>query len=151
MGSMSLFAQDRLTVDLSTLPAIRNEAAFTKQYDDFLVRFPAWPANINWSNFNRIIVRAKYFGANGNEIRQDNDLLMVVLIYDPDGDIRGPGSGPGPNTPLKVFNVGGNFTTIHTNRGVALSLDKAPGAILFQNLGANVRFVEIQEITFFKN
>jgi len=106
MGSVNLFAQDRLTVDLKTLPATRNEAAFTKSWDDFLVEFPVWPANINWANFNRVIVRIKYFDANNQEIPQADSQVMVTLIYDPKGDIRGPENGTGPNTPLKVQNVG---------------------------------------------
>jgi hypothetical protein len=150
MGGVNLFAQ-RLTVDLSTLPATRNADPFTKRFDDFLVEFPAWPAGTNWTAFDRIIVRAKYFDSNNREMRQQDDQVMVVLIYDPKGDIRGPEMGPGPNTPVKAFNVGGGSSTIHTDRGMRFRLDKAPGAILFQNANANVRFVEITEITFFKN
>jgi hypothetical protein len=150
MGGIGLFAQDRLTVDLSTLPATKNANAFTKNYDDFLITFPAWPSNINWSNFNRIIVKVKYFGANGNEIRQADGQAMVVLIYDPAGDIRGPEMGAGPNTPLKEFNLGGGSSSLHRDAGGRLNINKAPGAILFQNSNVNVRFIEVQEITFFR-
>ena len=149
-GGLSLFAQDRYTVPLNTLPATRNAEPFTKRFDDFLIRFPAFPANINWSNFDRVIVRARYFNAAGNEIRQQDDRAMVVLIYDPAGDIRGPEMGPGPNTPLKQFNIGGGSGSVHRDGGSAIRLDKAPGAILFQNSHADVRFIEVDEITFFK-
>jgi len=151
MGSVNLFAQDRLTVDLNTLPATRNAAAFTKNYDDFLIEFPEWPATINWANFNRVIIKAKYFDANNREIRQADGKAMVSLIEDPKGDIRGPGDAvPSPNIPFKTFNVGGGSSAVSTNNGAAVRLTKAPGAILFQNSDAGVRFIEVQEITFYK-
>jgi hypothetical protein len=149
MGSVSLFAQDRLTVDLKTLPLTKNATAFTKNYDDLLITFPAWPATVNWTSFDRIIVKVKYFDANNREIRQGDTKAMVTLVYDPNGDLRGPDMGAGPNTPLKVFNVGGTSSPISGN-GSAIRLTQAPGAILFQNSDANVKFIEVQEITFFK-
>jgi len=150
VGAVSLFAQDRLTVDLSTLPATKNDTPFAKNYDDFLIRFPAWPASINWANFNRVVVKAKYFNADGSERRQADGEAMVSLIYDLSGDIRGPDSGPGPNTPLKQFNVGGGSGSIHRDAGSAVRLTKAPEGILFQNSNVNVKFIEVTEITFFK-
>jgi len=151
MGSVSLFAQDRLTVDLKTLPATRNATAFTKNYDDFMVEFPAWPATINWANFNRVIIKAKYFDATGKEIRQNDGMAMVSLIEDPKGDIRGPGDAiPSPNIPFKTFNVGGGSSAISSNNGSPVRFTKAPGAILFQNSTNDVKFIEIQEITFYR-
>jgi hypothetical protein len=150
MGGVSLFAQERLTVNLSTLPFTRNAEPLTARWGDVLIRFPAWPANVDWTRFNRVIIRAKYFNAEGNEIRQQDDHVMVTLIYNPEGDIRGPEMGPGPNTPLKAFNVGGGSSTVHTDRGAPIRLERAPGAILFQNANANVRFIEVTEITFFR-
>jgi len=147
----SVFAQDRLTVDLKTLPMTRNATAFTKDWEDFLVEFPAFPATINWNNFNRVIVKTKYFDASNKEIQQSDSKVMVTLIYDPKGDIRGPDMGPGPNTPLKVFNVGGYSSSISKDSGSPLRLTKAPGAILLQNNpGSGVKFIEIEEITFFR-
>jgi len=150
VGAVSIFAQDRLTVDLSTLPLTKNDTPFTKNYDDLLITFPAWPSNINWANFNRIIVKAKYFGADGSERKQADTEAMVSLIYDLKGDIRGPDMGPGPNTPLKQFNVGGPSGGISRDTGSAVRLTKAPEAILFQNSNVNVKFIEVTEITFFK-
>jgi hypothetical protein len=150
MGSVSLFAQDRLTIDLKTLPLTRNATAFTKNWDDLLIEFPAWPASVNWTNFNRVVVKVKYFDADNKEIAQSDSRVQVVLIYDPKGDIRGPENGPGPNTPLKVQNVGGGSSSISRDTGTALRLTQAPGAILFQNNTTAVRFIEVTEITFFK-
>jgi hypothetical protein len=150
MGSVSLFAQDRLTVDLKTLPLTKNSAAFAKNYDDLLIEFPAWPGSVNWANFNRVIVKAKYFDQNNREIRQQDGQAMVTLVYDPKGDLRGPEMGSGPNTPLKVFNVGGGSSSISGTNGTAVRLTQAPGAILFQNSNVNVKFIEVEEITFYR-
>jgi hypothetical protein len=150
VGAVSIFAQDRLSVDLSTLPLTKNATPFVKNYDDLLITFPEWPSSINWSNFNRIIVKAKYFNADGSERRQADTEAMVSLIYDLNGDIRGPDMGPGPNTPLKQFNVGGSSGSVHRDTGSAVRLTKAPQAILLQNSNVNVKFIEVTEITFFK-
>jgi len=151
MGSVSLFAQDRLTVDLKTLPLTKNATAFTKNYDDLLIEFPAWPATINWANFNRIVIKAKYFDSNNREVRQQDGKAMVSLIEDPKGDIRGPGDAvPSPNIPFKTFNVGGGSSSVSSNNGSPVRLTKAPGAILFQNSDVNVKFIEVEEITFYR-
>jgi len=151
MGSVNLFAQDRLTVDLKTLPLTRNAAAFTKNYDDLFIEFPAWPSTINWTAFNRVIIKAKYFDANNKEIRQADGKAMVSLIEDPKGDIRGPGDAvPSPNIPFKTFNLGGSSSAISTNNGSPVRFTKAPGAILFQNADVGVKFIEVEEITFYK-
>jgi len=149
MGGVGLFAQ-RLEVDLSKLQATKNAAPFTKNYDDFLIMLPEFPANTDWTQINRIGAKAKYFDGDGKEIGQADGQAMVTLIYDPKGDIRGPGDGPGPNTPFKQFNVGGNSGSVHRDAGAAVRLTKAPGAILFQNSNANVKFIEVTEITFFR-
>ena len=149
MGGMEVFAQDRYTVDLNTLPAKRNATAFTRAWDYFVINFPAFPANINWSNFNRVIVRARYFNADGSEIRQQDSKVQVTLVYDPNGDLFGPENGPGPNTPLKAQNLGGSGS-VHRDNGAAVRLNAAPGAIVFQNNTPDVAFVEVDEITFFR-
>jgi hypothetical protein len=73
---------------------------------------------------------------------------MVSLIYDLKGDIRGPEMGPGKNTPLKEFNVGGVSGSVSSEKGVRITLTQQPGAILFQNSNAGVKFIEVTEITF---
>jgi len=151
MGGISLFAQNRLTVDLSTLPATRNAAPFTRAWDNFFIQFPPWPANINWSNFNRAIIRIKYFDENGVEIRQSDSRAVAILVYDPAGDIFGlPNGGPSSNIPLKELNVGGGSGMVHRDNGARISLDRAPGGINFQNNDLSVRFIEVTEITFFR-
>jgi len=151
MGSVGLFAQDKLTVDLKTLPMTRNAAPFTKQYDDLLIEFPAWPSTINWANFNRVIVKVKYFDASNKEIPQGNDKALLSIVEDPKGDIRGPGDAvPSPNIPFKTFNVGGSYSSVSKDTGAAVKFTKAPGAILLQNASDSVKFIEVQEITFFK-
>jgi hypothetical protein len=151
MGSVGLFAQDRLTVDLKTLPLTRNAEAFKARWDDLMIVFPAWPATINWPNFNRVVVKIKYFDANNREIRQQDGQAILSLVEDPNGDIRGPGTeGPSPNIPYKTYNVGGGSSSISRDTGAMVRFTKAPGAILIQNADANVKFIEVQEITFFR-
>jgi hypothetical protein len=151
MGSVSLMAQGkaRLEVNLKTLPLIKNATAFTKNYDDLLIKFPAWPAGTDFTAFDRVIIKVKYYNEAGVEMSQNDTRAMVTLVYDPDGDLRGPEMGPGPNTPFKMMNVGGYSSSVSTT-GSAMKLAKAPGAILFQNSSADVKFIEVEEITFFK-
>jgi hypothetical protein len=166
MGSVSLMAQTRVTVDLSTVkynyftnadnlygtptPGFKNAEPFKGIYDGMFIHFAAWPRSIDFTAFDRIIVKVKYYRANGAEIRQGDGQAMAVLVYDPTGDVKGPEQGAGPNTPLKQFNVGGTSSTISKDAGTALRLTKAPGGILLQNTNVNVKFIEVEEITFFK-
>jgi len=71
------------------------------------------------------------------------------LVYDFNpGDLRGPAMGPGANTPVKEFNVGGFSGIISTDKGIRMRLTKPPKAILFQNNHVGVKFIEVTEITF---
>ena len=150
-----LFAQS-FTVDLSKLPAVRNPEPIDSPYGLFKVNFPdgTFPADLDWRAFNRIRVVYQYFRANGAEIRQGNNNAMVVFAYDPEGDLAGPPQGPGPNTPIKIFNVGGaNGSTRPSGEdGAPISIARAPGCILLQRQGPDspVRFIELKEITFFR-
>ena len=134
------------SVDINSLPLKRNAKAFTKNYDDLLITFPTFPVDV--TQFKRVTINAKYFDASGKEIAQGDSNAMVVLIYDPKGDIRGPEMGPGKNTPLKEFNVGGASGAVSGEKGTRINLTQQPGAILFQNSNANVKFIEVTEITF---
>jgi hypothetical protein len=134
------------SVDINSLPIKRNAKAFTKNYDDLLIEFPKFPVDV--TQFKRITINAKYFDAAGKEISQGDSNAMVVLVYDPKGDIRGPEMGPGKNTPLKEFNVGGASGLVSGEKGVRINLSQQPGAILFQNSNVNVKFIEVTEITF---
>ena len=125
----------------------RNEEAFTQRWDDFFIALPEFP-EIDFTRFSRVTMTANYFDIDGNMLEHADDLVMVTIVYDPAGDWRGPPDGPGPNTPLKQFNVGGPFGSIHTERGSILRLTRAPGGILFQNSQLHVRYIEVTEITF---
>jgi hypothetical protein len=167
MGRVSLMAQakPRLTLDLTKLTAVnvlagdkvgdpiggtklRNVEPFPKTYADLMILIPDMPG-VNWAGFDRIIVKIRYFDASGKEMAQADTRAMVTLVYDINGDLRGPSMGPGPNTPLKVLNVGGYSSAI-SDTGSAMRLTKAPGAILFQNSHVDVKFIEVDEITFYK-
>jgi len=151
-------AQDSFTVDLSKLGEVRNPEPITTPYGAFTILFPegTFPENLPWSTYNRIRVVFKYFRANGAEIRQGNENAFVVVVYDPKGDVAGPPQGPGPNTPVKIFNVGGSNNrsgAVSSPAGAGITpLTKAPGAIMLQRQGdgSAVRFIELVELTFFK-
>jgi len=135
------------TVDLSTLPFVRNAEPFAdRPWQMHFIPFPEFPVDV--TKYQRITIRASYFNADGEEITQGDEKVMVVLLYDPNGDRAGPPMGPGPNTPLKEFNVGGYSGAVSTDRGVRIRLTQAPGAIMFQNNITDVKFVEVTEITF---
>jgi hypothetical protein len=134
------------SVDIGSLPLKRNAKAFTKNYDDLLIEFPKFPVDV--TQFKRITINAKYFDAAGKEIPQGDTNAMVTLVYDPKGDLRGPEGGPGKNTPLKEFNVGGASGAVSGEKGSRINLSQQPGAILFQNSNNNVKFIEVTEITF---
>jgi len=136
------------TVDFAGLGLhTRNQVALGGQWADFLIAFPEFPG-VDFNDFSRVTIRALAFDAEGQSLPPADSMIMVTLIYDMGDDIRGPAEGPGPNTPLKEFNVGGGMGSVHTNRGVRLTLRRAPGGILFQNANAIVRYIEVQEVTF---
>jgi len=127
--------------------ARRNAVPLGAQWADFLIRFPDEIHDIDFRAFGRVTIRANAFNADGEPLAGD-DLMMVTLIYDMAGDIRGPEGGPGPNTPLKEFNVGGSMGQVHNRRGVPVRLTRAPEGILFQNSNAIVRYIEVVEVIF---
>ncbi|MCL2600240.1 MAG: hypothetical protein FWD88_03565 [Treponema sp.] len=141
-------AAEPFTIDFEGLGIqTRNEEAFTQRWDDFFIRFPEFPG-VNFTAFSRVTIRVNYFDIDGNQIEHADDLAMVTLIYNPAGDWRGPEDGPGPNTPLKQFNIGGDWGSVHTYRGSIVRLTQAPGGVLFQNSQLRVRYIEVTEITF---
>jgi hypothetical protein len=171
MGSVSLMAQakPRLTLDLSKLTAVNllpgdkigdpiggtilmNDEPFPKNYADLMVLIPEMPG-VDWTAFDRVIIKVKFFREKGkSEVAQPKDGLgMVTILYDVNGDIRGgSGEGPGPNNPLKTYNLGGTSSRISTG-GSPLRMTKAPGGILIQNSTSDVKFIQLMEVTFFKN
>jgi len=134
-------------VDLSTLPLTKNVRPFTKDWDDLFIILPVFPVDI--TQYSRLTIRAKYYDRNNVEIPQSDSRAMVTVIYDMRGDQRGPQNGPGPNTPVKEFNVGGFSGIIHTDRGIRVNLKEAPDAILFQNNpDSDVSFIELTGLVF---
>jgi hypothetical protein len=135
-------------VDLSLLPTVKNTVAMTKAWEDFIIVFPEFPG-FDPSKYSRISIFAKIYDADGNEMPGADSKVMVSLIYDINGDIRGPEMGPGPNTPLKEFNVTGFSGLVSTDKGVRVRLSKQPGAINFQiNPNSGVAFIEMTQLTF---
>jgi len=162
-GSGAAISGDPYSVDLDNLKAAifsdsgnslgaftdgikRNAEPFPKQWDGILFAFPKFPIDV--TAYQRITIRCKYFNADGNEIEQGDWNAMVVLVYDVNGDLKGPEGGAGPNTPLKEFNLGGFSGQVSTDKGSRVRLSKAPGGVLFQASHASVKFIEITEVTF---
>jgi len=124
----------------------KNTTALQKQWDGVLFTFSGLPDSVK--NFNRITVNAKYFNAAGAEIAQGDGKAMCVLIYDINGDLKGPELGPGKNTPVKEFNLGGFSGLVNTDKGVRVTLTQVPGGILVQAADASVKFIELTQVTF---
>ncbi|MCL2196233.1 MAG: hypothetical protein FWB77_01315 [Treponema sp.] len=136
-------------VDLSTLALTKNASAFTKGWDDLLIDLPATSMPSDMSGYTRVTIDAKYFSADGTEIAPSDSMVMVTMIYDPSGDIRGPSMGPGANTPVKEFNVGGFSGMIHKDRGVRCTFSQVPRAVLLQNnAGSPVAFAQLTKLVF---
>jgi len=123
----------------------RNIDPLPAQYDGALFDLGTLP---DVTGYSRITIRAKYYSADGTEMAQGDGNAMVVLIYDINGDKKGPEMGAGPNTPLKEFNLGGFSGQVSSDRGSRISLSKNPGAILLQCSNGNVKFLELVEVTF---
>jgi len=125
----------------------RNDVALAGTWADFMIDLPEFP-DVDFTEFSRVTITANYFNAAGDLLPMMDGMVMVTLVYDTEGDIRGPEMGPGPNTPLKQFNVGGPFGSVHLHRGSPLRLTQAPGGILFQNASGSVAYIEVTEVTF---
>jgi hypothetical protein len=125
---------------------VRNTIPFAKRYDGVLFYLSGITADL--SQYRRITINATCFDAKGEEIAPKDGNAMVVVIYDPKGDLKGPEMGAGKNTPLKEFNIGGFSGMVHKPNGSRLTLSQAPGAILLQCSSDAVKFIEITEVTF---
>jgi len=143
---VSVDSDGKAVIGDPTGETVRNKEPFTKKWDDLMLLFPEF--SVDFTKYKRVTIRCKYFDANNVEIPQSNEKAMVSLIYDINGDIRGPEMGPGPNTPLKEFNVGGVSGVVSLDGGAGVNLTKAPGAILFQNTSEDVKFIVATEIVF---
>lgn len=134
------------TVDLKTLPFVKNAKAFTRNYDDLIIPLPEFPVDV--TKYKRVTITCKYYDAAGAEIQQSDTKAMVSLLYDGKSKDRGPDMGPGGNAPLKEFNVGGYSGLVNTDKGVRILLTKAPEVIILQNCHLDVKFIELTGIIF---
>ena len=150
-GSGELFILrriDKLEVDLSTLPITRNLEPLEEPLSEFPIYFPEWEDDIDWSYFNRIRVKVKYYSDDMIELAPHNGMGIVMLVYDPDEDWSELKDGHNPNTPLRASNLMGQSGAVSMEGGSWLFMDKAPSIILFQNVSPDVAFIEVTEITF---
>ena len=129
-----------------TSTALKNPVPFARKYDNILFLIPELPVDV--TKYKRVTINCKYYNAKNEELAQSDTKAMVTLILDPKGDLRGPDMGSGKNTPLKEFNVGGFSGLVSTDKGTRVTLSQQPGAILFQNSGDDVKFIEVTQITF---
>jgi hypothetical protein len=134
------------SVDLKTLPFVRNAKPFTRKWDDLIIRFPEFPVDV--TKYTRVTITCKYFDAAGEEIEQKDTKAMVSFLYDASSKDRGPDMGPGGNAPLKELNVGGYSGLVNKDRGVRVILKKAPEVIILQNCDDDVKFIELTSIVF---
>jgi len=135
-------------VDISKLKPLRNEKPLTAAWSDHMILLPQDVLPSDLSKYTRVTIAAKFFNAAGEPVEAADSMAMVTVIYDPSGDIRGPSMGPGANTPVKEFNVGGFSGTIHKDRGIRMTFSQAPGAILFQNNPGGAVFIELASFVF---
>jgi len=132
-----------------TIPGTKNKAPLTKAWGDVLILLPKDALPSDMSKYQRCTITCKYFDAGGAELDQGDSNCIVSVIYDINGDVRGPAQGAGPNTPVKEFNVGGFSGLIHKDRGVRVTFSQQPQAVLFQNnSGSKVAFIEMTSLVF---
>jgi len=124
---------------------VRNVDPFPGQWDGVIVHFNDLP---DVTGFSRITIKVKKYKADGTEWPAYEGGAMVVMFYDVNGDLEGPEGGPGRNTPLKEFNLGGPQGQVSTDRGSRIILSQNPGGLLIQCSVATVKFIEISEVTF---
>lgn len=160
VGLVGAFAQDSFSYDISKFPVTRNATAFTKQYDDFFIPLPEVSEDL--TRYRNVIIRAKSFDADGNLITRGHNKAMATILVDSSlvatnmdaPAIRQDGHS---NHIWKGFNISNRDNlpgsdAVSSNRGApAMIRGKAnPTGILLQNLNADVKFIEIEEITFLR-
>jgi len=137
------------TPKTNTIPGVKNQAPLTKAWGDVMILLPKEALPSDLSKYTRLTITGKYFDASGAEIEQGDSNAIVTVVYDINGDIRGPSQGPGANTPVKEFNLGGFSGLISRDRGVRITFKEAPQAVLFQNnSGSKVAFIEMTGMIF---
>jgi len=141
-------AETALKGSYTKLEGVRNRAPLTKEGSDVLILLPPEALPSNLLKYNRLTITAKYYDAANREIPQSDSQVMVTVIYYLNSDIRGPSNGPGTNTPIKEFNVGGPSGQINKDSGIKINFRQQPEAIMLQNTNPNVAFIELTSIVF---
>jgi len=142
-------ASTALRGNYQKLSGVKNETPLTKSMSDVLIFLPreALPADL--SKYKRLTITCKYYDAAGREIPQGDAQVILTMVYYLNSDIRGPSNGPGTNTPVKEFNVGGPSGTINTDKGVSVNFkSQPPEAVIFQNVNPNIAFIEMTSMVF---
>jgi len=124
----------------------KNTTPLPTRWDGVLFKFSGVPADV--TQYKRVTINAKYFDSKGEEIAQGDGKVMVVLVYDLAGDLKGPEMGAGKNTPLKEFNVGGFSGAVSQDKGSRVNLTQAPNGVLLQASDPGVKFIELTQVTF---
>jgi hypothetical protein len=134
------------SVDLKTLPMVKNARPFARKWDDLIIRFPPFPVDV--TKYTRVTITCKYYDADGVEIEQSDTKAMVSFLYDASSKDRGPDMGPGGNAPLKELNVGGYSGMVNKDKGVRVILKQAPEVIILQNCDDAVKYIELTSVVF---
>ena len=144
---------ERYTVDLSTLPAIRNTQPFAQIHDQLMIDLSGLPIDV--SQFRRVTIRLRAFDARNNIITGWNANGVSRLILDTTGYTQGTNEARfknlGGNVALMEVNTGfEGLGAISSNEGVLMGIRSKPAALglLIENNSNEVRFIEITEITF---
>jgi len=129
-----------------TLSGLKNETAFTKPWDNFIVLFPENFVDV--SKYQRVTITVKVYDASGNPMEPADSQVQVNFVKDINGDWRGPPNDPGPNTPLKAQNVGGFSGLVNKDRGIRHGCSVAPAGMIVQAAQAAPAFIELTGIIF---
>ena len=112
---------------------VKNEAAFTRAYDGFLITFDA----IDVTDYTSLKVGAKFYDKDGSEIAANYGLAQYLLLRDPSG------SWDGDNKAKDQYNLGMQDMDLSEVTGNV-------AAIAIQNSTADVCFIEVTSIEFVK-
>jgi len=143
--SYRVFSNTGNSLITSAAKGVKNATPLPTQWDGVLFLFDNFPVDV--TKYKRVTINAKYYDSTGAEIKQADGKAMVVVVYDINGDLKGPELGAGKNTPLKEFNLGGFSGIVSTDKGSRLTLNKAPGGVLLQAADPGVKFIEITQFT----
>jgi len=143
--SYRMFSDKTNSLGAATAKGVKNATPIPGQWDGVFFIFSDFPVDV--TKYKRVTINAKYYDGKGAEITQADGKTMVVVVYDLNGDLKGPEMGAGKNTPLKEFNVGGFSGMVSQDKGSRITLTKAPGGILLQAADPSVKYIEVTQFT----